>query len=387
MADITRPGAFAVAPPWRTIAVAIVVIALLLAAAVAFVGSQQRRVPPPFGPAANGLIPYVSNGDIYVGDPETGTTRLLVGGPRDEFAPQYSHDGTRVAFGRGVNAGGLTPGFDVFVVRGDGSDPRRITTDPLADGSQFAWTPDGRDLAVIHKVAATGCAVTVCFTNQLDLFDATGSGSVERIATAAGMDFAQFRPPDGHEILYRAVVDGKLGLFAVDADGTHIRPLITTERAPDNPLDFGSATYSADGTRIFYQAAIQTTPDNGCCSLWVMDADGGNQHRFATDVPASSVWEGEAEVSPDGQRIAFWRVGTTSHISVVRADGTGPVIETGPKLPGTAHWVWSPDSSTILMYPNDATNAPAYLLDPEGGPWTTVPWRSDADLDWQRTAP
>lgn len=70
----------------------------------------------------------------------------------------------------------------------------------------------------------------------------------------------------------------------------------------------------------------------------------------------------------------------------MRADGTGPVITTGPELPGTAHWVSAPDSSKILMFPNDDSSPSAYLLDPDGGPWTTVPWQSDGDLDWQRVA-
>ena len=42
MADITRSRAFAPAPPWRLIAVALVVIAMLVAALV-YVGAQERR--------------------------------------------------------------------------------------------------------------------------------------------------------------------------------------------------------------------------------------------------------------------------------------------------------------------------------------------------------
>ena len=79
VADIARTRAFAPAPPWRLIAVALVLIALVLAALVV-VGSQ-RKVAPPFGPARNGEIVYDSAGDLYVGDPETGASRLLVGGP------------------------------------------------------------------------------------------------------------------------------------------------------------------------------------------------------------------------------------------------------------------------------------------------------------------
>jgi hypothetical protein len=73
-------------------------------------------------------------------------------------------------------------------------------------------------------------------------------------------------------------------------------------------------------------------------------------------------------------------------VFVTRSDGKGPLIETGPPIHGVALWVWAPDSSKILMYPHDSSNSKAYLLDPEGGAWTTTPWVQDNDLDWQRTA-
>ena len=41
------------------------------------------------------------------------------------------------------------------------------------------------------------------------------------------------------------------------------------------------------------------------------------------------------------------------------------------------------------MFPNDVPNDSSHsanLLDPDGGPYTKVPWRSDMDLDWQRVA-
>ena len=81
MADIASRPAFAPRLPWRAIGVALIVIALIVGAAVAFVGSRQTKVPAPFGPAANGLIPYTSAGDIYLGDPVAGTNRLPVPRP------------------------------------------------------------------------------------------------------------------------------------------------------------------------------------------------------------------------------------------------------------------------------------------------------------------
>jgi hypothetical protein len=51
--------------PWRALALAALLLIGLIATAL-FVGSE-RRLPPPFGPAANGAIPYVANSDLFVG--------------------------------------------------------------------------------------------------------------------------------------------------------------------------------------------------------------------------------------------------------------------------------------------------------------------------------
>ena len=67
---------FAASPriPWRAVGLAALLLIAFAAAAV-YIGSQQHRVPPPFGPAANGQIPFIRNGNIYLGDPVTGETR------------------------------------------------------------------------------------------------------------------------------------------------------------------------------------------------------------------------------------------------------------------------------------------------------------------------
>ncbi|HEX6868333.1 MAG TPA: hypothetical protein VF119_05980 [Candidatus Limnocylindrales bacterium] len=373
MADITRSRAFVPAPPWRLLAIALTVLALV-ATALVFVGTQ-RRVPPPFGPARNGLIPYVSAGDIYVGDPVTGKTRLLVGGSEDDAAPGFSPDGAHLAFIRDVGrAIGTTPApVHLFVVRDDGTGLTRITTRPIPTLVWASWTPDGRRLAVVQPYDGV---------NQLELYETDGAKPPHRITTAAGIDSLTFRPPDGGQILFRALVDGRYGLFVMDADGTNLQTLIVPTSGTDLGEDLNGATYSADGSRIFYQ---RWTP--GSIQLWVMNADGTDPHEFVS-VPGQG-WDGLPAPSPDGRWIAYWHVlndRATQRLAVVRADGTGPIILTGPELSGNANWTWAPDSSKILMIPESDGPGSAYLLDPMGGPETKVPWTSDLDLDWQRAA-
>ena len=370
MADITRTRASSYSPKWRPIAVALVVIALVVVAVLAYAGSRPQRVPPPFGPALNGLMTFETGGDIYVGDPATGTKRLVVGGADDDHDPGFSPDGTRIAFARSSDASSA----DLFTVRTDGTDLKRMTAAPMQSIGWSIWAPDSRHLAVSHTVAGS---------SLFEAFDLDGHAHV----LAAGYDFKAFeyRPPTGQEILFRADKDGVSGLFVMDASGANIHAIRTSTPA-GNDLDLGDATYSADGNRIFFQRAVQVSPDNSCCQLWVMDADGSNAHQFPDD-RVSNAWEGVPSVSPDGRWVAFWRVTGGGHASVVRADGAGPVTPVGPDLNGMVNFFWSPDSSKLTITPQeDVDVARQYSADPVTGRWTTSDWATRA-LDQQRLAP
>ena len=63
--------------PWRTIAL-LAALVLLLAAAVALYVGSRPRLPAPFGPAANGLVAYAEDGDIWTVDPITGVRKAIV---------------------------------------------------------------------------------------------------------------------------------------------------------------------------------------------------------------------------------------------------------------------------------------------------------------------
>jgi Tol biopolymer transport system component len=371
MADITRPGASLVAAPLRTVAIALIVIALIIAAAALYVGARQGRVPAPFGPARNGLISYENGGDIYVADPLTGKGRLVVGGPTDDHDPGFSPDGTWLAFLRSTAA----PNVDLYVVRPDGEDLKLVTTSPIPSGSWVNWSPDSRHLGIVH------------LENGQKRFDIVGidGGSPKQMAGDMAVDSFSYRPPLADQILFRAMVDGHPGLFSMSADGTDIRQLVKTSTPAEDDQELSGATYSADGSRIFFQRWF---PDS--IQLWVMNADGSDQHRFDTQV--APTWSGLPAVSPDGRWIAYWHVfedgRATQRVSVIRADGTGPVVQTGPELKGNAGIGWAPDSSKILLDTEDPADPPGqYLLDPAGGPWTKTAWEAPGGEDWQRLAP
>jgi Tol biopolymer transport system component len=378
MADIARTRAYAPAPPWRLIAVALVVIAFVVAALL--VAGSQRKVAPPFGPARNGEIVYDLTGDLYVGDPVTGESRLLVGDPGIDSAPSFSPDGTMVAFFRGVE--GRPDSVDIYAVNSDGSNLRKVTPKPITRNTWANWMPDSRRLALIHVGAGPG---------QLELVDVDGKEAPIRPAPDLFVDSIAFRPPDGKELAVRAIVDGKYGVYAIKADGSGVPTPILEPNVPlDMDMHARDMVYSPDGELLFYQsyAGAGEGFSGGCCQLSVVNADGTDPHRFEGANPAA--WTGVPSVSPDGRWVSYWSVLGNSRnlqVRVAPADGSGPSIATGPPMSDFYPWVWSPDSSKLLLFLDDGSSSTAYLLDPAGGSYSNVPWQSGPGLDWQRLAP
>ena len=209
----------------------VVVLALLilaLAAGALVVGEQLRRLPavvpgPSLGaPAGNGLIAYASGGDIFVGDPVSGTSTAIVTGPGNDTRPIFSPDGLLIAFLRGESAQDAT----IVAVRADGSDERVV----FAEGCRYefpshAWTPDSTSILVMH------CSdLRPDWDVLLSLADASGVAEPRLITpplqTPPGYTYfsiydpvaPMFRPPNADQIV--GVVDDVLSV--VDVNGTRI---------------------------------------------------------------------------------------------------------------------------------------------------------------------
>ncbi|HEV7811082.1 MAG TPA: hypothetical protein VGO64_10810, partial [Candidatus Limnocylindrales bacterium] len=250
--------------PWRPLVAAVLVALLGLALLGVYLGGQ-RRLPAPFGPASNGLIPYSANGDIFAGDPVTGQSRSLFSSSAIEYNPTSSPDGTHVAFLR-ASANCPKPGEDcpggedVVVATLDGDAARAINAQPLAGIRAVAWAADSRALYVAQGAYNTYRLSRV----PLD------GGAPRELATGLEIDWIIVRPPTGDELLVRGFVDGRFGLYRISADGSQVQ-LLAPGNVPgenfDNNQDLNFPSYSPDGARIYFNKAV---PGDQAMQAWVM---------------------------------------------------------------------------------------------------------------------
>src|SRR5262245_13995580 len=188
--------------PWRLAGVLVLLILAALLTAVLLAGNPARRLPPPFGPAANGVVAYTADGNIFTADPTSGTPRLVIAGGANRD-PVWSQDGSALAFIRDESA---TTGR-LYVASADGSDARPVTPEPLNGILSHSFSPDGTSVLFTHRVGAR-MAMSIADSNGVHSLD-VGDMSVVK---------PTFRPPDGREILFIGNDEiANSGLYVINA--------------------------------------------------------------------------------------------------------------------------------------------------------------------------
>lgn len=350
----------------------------LLATAAIYVGSQ-RRVPPPFGPAGNGQIVFGVEGDLYVRDTVSGTSRLLLGGEGEQGGVAHSPDGQLIAYDS------VLSGVDrVWVAEANGSSPRQVLDRPFT-GESFAWAPDSRSMAIVTHLL------------RPELWIAPADGSGGRLVELDGLDpwEATWDPQRPGVLLVRAEsrVSRDVDLYYVDVSGsgTILAKLdMTGERLYGPKYEFAGLAFSPDGETIAYNS-VESEAGGEHFWLHLMDRDGTNDRTLALPESAPALYsQAWAVFSPDGSWIAMesWATqpdgSAVNQIALAAADGSEPTRLIGPLVPGrTLVKTWWPDGSRLLVHVNDADDI--YAIDPVSGTSELLPWKSDFP-DFQRVA-
>jgi Tol biopolymer transport system component len=169
-------------------------------------------------------------------------------------------------------------------------------------------------------------------------------------------------------------------IYTIESNGYGVRRLTNATGEDNGPA------WSPDGQKIAFESDRDVP--GGSADLYVMNADGNDQHKLTNSAGVSEV---SAAWSPDGTRIAYWRRGEDlESIGVINADGTGERMLTGPDEPA-ADPAWSPDGEWIAYttWTDNLDSPEIWVMRGDGSQKRKLvsgPFGQAIELDWTATA-
>jgi TolB protein len=188
----------------------------------------------------------------------------------------------------------------------------------------------------------------------LDIYTINPDGSDERQLTSLSQtqfiaNAAQWSP-DGRQLVFPVVTNNPVPgqIWVMNADGSNQHAVFTD---PNN-LDL-NATFSPDGRHI----AFTRCQPNGFppCAIYRIRSDGSDLTALTNFDPNPDVVDAFPEYSPDGEKIAFTnltRDGVLEAVYLMNADGSDVRRITPPAI-GAAIPDWSPNGERIAFDTND----------------------------------
>ena len=291
---------------------------LVVSASVQLTGAEGSS-----GTAATtaGRIVFASaapgNFDIFSVEPDNSGLLNLTNSPDQEWDPELSPDGMRIAFSRrrvGSNSA------DIWTMRVDGSGQQRLIRElggPI--DRDPAWSPNGSRIAWTRTVGGIN-------SSQVWTMEADGSGRTRLTSVVPGRyDHSPVWSPDGSQIAFVSSRGGGFpDLWVMSRNGADQERLTSSPGADASP--------DWHGTRIAYECR----PPRGQSSVCIMETAPGS----GTRLPGGPGQEAQPTWSPDGSSIAAVaypaRGGDKDIIimddsgAVTGLLGTGPSIDIDP---------------------------------------------------------
>jgi Tol biopolymer transport system component len=260
----------------------------------------------------------------------------------------------RIAFSTDQDPNGSV---EIYTVNPNGSGETQLTHGEFGHAQYPIWSPDGSK--IVFQADGSG-------TSQLYVMSATGNGAHLLFSDPANNDGNAHFSPDGSKIAYSSCNQfGACTIDVIKSDGSGAATQLTSL-----PWQAFDPAWSPDGTKI----AFGSNQDGLLSAIWVMNADGTNQHRLTA--PALEAFY--PDWSPDGTHILFedlcCQFGT--NVWVMNADGSGQKQIThmpNKHQDGFAHY--SPDGKKIVLiadlnYSNGLSDL--YTMDATGKHLTAI---------------
>jgi Tol biopolymer transport system component len=328
----------------------LMLLLITLLGTAAMVGQRllERRLPPPYGPASNGLLAFETEGVIFIASERGSDVRAVEAGLAISRQPTWSPDGQKLAF---WSAKDRWSAWSLVIVdsagRGgvvaDGLNPRDPNT--IALDEPIAWSPDSLQLAVRGA------------RRQLNVLNADGSRF-----RVLGQEDGLWRSspawsPDGNWIAFKGIPMSRAatdrvgpgpGLFVIRPDGTDERRLPTS---PGSEFAFQHSEWSPDSTKIAYQFGhpLQDTgePTDLGYGVAVLDLEQDRETVLHDDMGH----EYFPKFAPSGEFVAYQERAyppiNTQTIVLVEPDGT-PIRRLDMSFIASPFMCLSPDGRYLL---------------------------------------
>jgi uncharacterized repeat protein (TIGR01451 family) len=236
-------------------------------------------------PGTNGKIAFAHEGAIRTVNPDgSGLATLATAFGSNDVA--WSADGKQIAYRAGA------PSFGLAVLNQDGTGLRQLVSGQ--GNQQPAWSADDTKLAFTKTTGSN---------TDLMVVNADGTGATNLTSSfAPGVSFPQWAPQNDQIAFFAD--DNTIEL--INPDGTGMQSILPS-------VDVREMSWAPDGTKIAYIKGPATT-------IWSVDRAGTNDHQLAG--PFSQV--NDLAWSPDGTQIAFIAgvAGGFFKMFVMNADGS-----------------------------------------------------------------